>query len=151
MKKNLLLIIIVLIAVGAGAFYGGIKYAKSKNPQSDFARGNFQNFRDLSPEERQSALQKSGVDLSARGGNRTRAGMISGEIIAKDEQSVTVKMPDGGSKIIFFSESTEITKSVGGSANDLAKGGQITINGQENDDGSYAAKTIQLRPLDRPQ
>ena len=72
--------------------------------------------------------------------------MISGEIISKDEQSITVKLPDNGSKIVFFSDSTEITKSVSGSQEDLKEGEQIMTSGEENSEGIYSAKMIQLRP-----
>jgi len=145
MTKKVLPIIVVLIAIGGGAFYGGMKYAESKNPQSNFARNDFQNLRNLSPEDRQDMLQKSGTDLSARGGNRMGSGMIAGEIIAKDEQSVTVKLQDGGSKIIFYSGSTGIEKFMAGSSSDLEIGKTVMVNGKTNDDGSITAQSIQLR------
>lgn len=145
MQKILSVIIITALIVGIGSFYGGMKYAESKNPQSNFAQADFQNFRNLSPEERQDMLQKSGADLSARGGNRTGAGMATGEIIAKDEQSVTVKLSDGGSKIIFFSDSTGINKFESGAISDLAVGKIVSVNGATNEDGSITAQLIQIR------
>ncbi len=126
MKKSILIFIVIALAVGGGAFYGGMKYAGSKSPER-FNNNNFQKFRN-----------QTGGEIS--GSN------ITGEIIAKDAQSVTVKLLDGSSRIIFISESTNITKSVSASAEDLNNGEQIIATGAENPDGSYTAKTIRLSP-----
>jgi len=136
--KKLLIIIIALAAIGGGAFYGGMKYQESKTPQG-FARGNLQNLQNLSPEQRQQLLQ-------GRTGRGTGTNFLTGEVINKDEQSLTLKMPDGGSKIIFFSTSTEISKTTEGLIEDIEIGKQIMVSGDQNPDGSYTAKTIQLSP-----
>jgi len=141
--KKLILFIIVLIIVGAGAFLGGMKYQQNKISSQ---RTSFQN---LSPEERQQRLRELGANTGAgfRGGadNGQRSGFTAGEIIAKDDKSVTVKLQNGGSKIVFLSDSTEITKSAAGALSDLEIGKNIIVNGTANSDGSVTAQTIQLR------
>ncbi|KKU05962.1 MAG: hypothetical protein UX07_C0011G0003 [Parcubacteria group bacterium GW2011_GWA2_45_30] len=148
MNKTLLLsIMAVVVVVGGGAFYGGMKYAQSRNPRGQFSRADLQN---LSSEERQQRLQELGVNGGAGfrggagGGQRGGGGFTSGEIISKDDKSVTIKLRDGGSKIIFFSDSTEISKSAEGTSSDLEVGKSITVNGVANSDGSVTAETIQL-------
>jgi hypothetical protein len=139
-NKFVLIIISVAVMVGGGAFYGGMKYAQSRIAGG---RGNFIN---LTQEERQQRSQQFGANA---GGVRTRqggGGFTAGEIIAKDEKSVTLKIQDGGSKIVFFSDTTEIAKSVSGVSGDLVIGKNITVNGTANSDGSVTAQTIQLRP-----
>jgi len=133
MSKKLITLILIshLIAIGVGV-YGGMKYGESKSP----ARQNFQN---LSPEQRQQLSQ-------GRTGTRAGANFLSGEVINKDEKSLTLKMTDGGSKIVFFSTSTQISKTAEGSINDIEIGKQIMVSGDQNSDGSYTAKTIQLSP-----
>ncbi len=139
MVKKLLPVIIAVLIIGGGAFYGGMKYGQSTRP----------NF----------ALQNLGGQQSSMvGGARLRQGFggqgfISGEIISKDDpakdgagKSITVKLPEGSSKIIFYSGSTEISKSVSGISNDLETGKTVVVNGTANSDGSITAQSIQIRP-----
>ena len=72
--------------------------------------------------------------------------MISGEIIDKDETSITIKQADESTKIILLSENTEINKTSEGLADDLKTGEAVMIFGQENPDGSISAANIQLNP-----
>ncbi len=142
--KKVLPTVILLIIVGAGAFYGGMKYAESENP----AKGNFPNFNNLSAEERQARLQQFGaVGPGGQRGAQTNGGFSSGEILSQDDKSITIKLRDGGSKIIFFSTSTKIIKSTAGTVADLKTGETIMVNGEANDDGSIIAQTIQLQSL----
>ena len=151
MNKTLLLsIMAVVVVVGGGAFYGGMKYAQSRNPRGQFSRADLQN---LSSEERQQRLQELGANAGAGfrggagGGQRGGGGLTAGEIIAKDDKSITVKLSDGGSKIIFLSDSTTISKMTDGTKSDLEIGKQVTVNGSANSDGSVTAQNIQLRPV----
>ena len=134
MNKKIL-IAAVVVAVTGGAFFGGLKYQQGKSP------ANFgQAFRD--------GLQNGGQQINgARGGLRVAGGgFVSGEIISKDATSITVKLADGGSKIIFLSNTTEISKFTQGVGEDLQVGKSISVNGKANEDGSVTAQTIQLRP-----
>jgi hypothetical protein len=141
MKKPLPIFIIILLVVGAGAFYGGMEYQQNKNPLS---QGDFQNFRNLSPEERQARLQQFGANgIRGQGGVRADGGFVNGEIIAKDDKSITVKLRDGGSKIVFYSDSTEVSKFVNGTDSDLEVGKTIIVTGKANQDGSITAQSIQ--------
>ena len=136
MKKTLLIVIVVAVVVGAGAFYGGMKYGQSKIT-ANISRLGFQNG--------QMGVSGTG-SLNGTVGNRAGGGFVTGEIISKDDKSITVSIQNGGSKIVFFSDTTKITKSTDGLVGDLATGKEVQVTGTVNSDGSVTAQTIQLRP-----
>lgn len=127
-KKILAIVAIVIIAALVGSFYGGMSYGKGSGTSG---KQNFMNNGQM-----------------PRGGNRGGGGanMTVGEIIAKDDTSITVKLRDGGSKIIFYSSTSEIGKFTDGTIEDLIIGKNITVNGKANPDGSITAQSIQIRP-----
>jgi len=132
MNKTLLALIAGIIVIGGGAFYIGMTYAQPQTP----ARGQF------------STNQLPGG--IAGGGARTgmNGGITFGEIISKDETSITIKMQDGSTKIVLVSSSAQVMKSTTGSINDLAVGTQVTVTGPANSDGSVTAQSVQIRPAD---
>jgi len=147
MKKIITVVAIVAVVVGGGAFYGGMKYVQGRG-----GRGNFTN---LTPEQRQQFMANAGAGFRGGAGQDGRlpagrqgmgGGFIAGEIISKDDKSITIKMPDGGSKIVFYSDATEVGKFISGTAVDLEIGKNITVNGTANQDGSLTAQSVQIRP-----
>lgn len=130
-----------IVVIGSGSFYGGMKYDQSKSVGgrngAGAGRGQF----------------TAGAG-SAQRGARTNAngGFIAGEVLSKDDKSVTLKLtgPSGGSKIVFFSGSTQIMKSDQGAVSDLAVGQQVMAQGTPNSDGSINAQSIQIRPAGEP-
>lgn len=77
--------------------------------------------------------------------NIKESNMIDGEILSKDDNSITVKLKDGGSKIIIFSNSTNVLKSTQVTLNDINVGDNVIISGKANSDGSVIADSIQIR------
>jgi hypothetical protein len=96
-----------------------------------------------------------------QGGRTNRfagAGAAFGSIVAKDANSITVQLMGGpnasstngsatGSKIVLYSGSTEIGKTVAGTGSDLTVGESVVVNGTPNSDGSITAQMIQIRPV----
>ena len=125
-KKYLIILsVIVLVVVVSGAFYGGMIYGKNQN-KTPLASGNF----------------------SAMRAGRTAGNFILGDIISSDSNSITLQLPsNAGSKIIFYSDATQISKTVMGSAGDLSAGTTINVTGTTNSDGSVTASSIQIRPV----
>jgi len=152
MKKiaSVLIILLVVLVLAGGAFYGGMKYAGTKTPAF------ISNFGNLSAEEIQQRMQQmgqAGTLPGNPGGGANRAGgqFLAGQILSKDENSLTLKMQDGSTKIIFFSPASEISKTAAGTADDLAAGKTVMVSGSANDDGSITAKSIQIRPDTQPE
>ena len=147
-KKCIAVTIVAVIIVGAVAFYGGMQYSKSKSASQQVASrnggGQFQG-QGQGGGNKQSGGQRMG------GGNGNQGDLAVGDILSKDEKSITVKMKDGGSKIIYFSDSTTIGKTAEGSAADLNVGQQVMVSGKGSSDGSLTAQNIQIRPADQNQ
>ena len=129
----MLVLIIGVVIVGAGAFFAGMQYQKSQ-------RSNF-------------AGQFSGGqgETRSQGQNQGRFGQgfrpVNGEIISADDKSITVKLRDGSSKIIILSNKTSINKSAQASKSDLKTGEKVAVFGTENSDGSITAQNVQLNPM----
>lgn len=140
MKKNIIFVIVALL-VGAAGFYGGMTFS-GRSLQANTLQGG--NFSGQNTAVRQQRLQQMG--MTGQVGRAQAGGMVNGEILSADDKSITVKLRDGGSKIVFFSASTEIGKFVTAAVTDLVSGKTVSVNGTANADGSVTAKTIQIRP-----
>ncbi|MCX6741116.1 MAG: DUF5666 domain-containing protein [Candidatus Parcubacteria bacterium] len=128
MKKTLIIMIILVIVVGVAAFYGGMKYAASKQSALSAAA--------------QQRFGQNGTFANRQNG----ASAVSGQIVSKNDQSMTVQLRDGSSKIVFYSSSTEVGKFVTGTTSDLVQGANVMISGTANSDGSFTAQSVQIRP-----
>lgn len=127
-KNQIITSAIVLLVIALGAFYGGMLFGQNQ--------------------KRGLGFQGPGQNISIRGNRQGSTNM--GEIISKDDKSVTIKLTTGGSKIVFFSATTEVGKFVSGTSTDLEVGKTIMVQGQANQDGSITAQSIQLRPNLKP-
>jgi hypothetical protein len=156
--KKILPFLIVAILAGGISFYGGSVFAKKQSPAfPNGARANGQ-------------FQMNGRMLggqAAAGQGKNGAGFLNGEVVSKDGTSITLKLQNTpgqangqtGSKIVFYSASTTVSKMASGSIDDLAPGTNVMVIGQTGTDGSVTAQSIQIRPdgslgilrQDRPQ
>ena len=138
MSKNTIITIVLVVLAGGIGFFAGSKYQSSKT--SAFGNRIFANG------------QKDGNGQFQRGNNigngngMRNGGGVVGEITAADDKSITVKMPDGSSKIIIFTDKTTVSKSTDGIVSDLKTGENVAVFGATNSDGSVTATNIQLNP-----
>ena len=134
MNKFILSLVAVAIVAGGGSFYGGMQYASMQASAS-----------------RQQRFGQNGADGAAnfrgpRGNASGVGGFTMGRILSKDADNIIVQLQDGGSKIILLSGSVQVSKFVDGTADALAVGKNVMINGSANSDGSITAQSIQVRP-----
>src|SRR5882724_11228048 len=136
MNKNITLVVGAIVIAGL-SFYGGIAYGKNGSGQTASLQGNFRGL---------------GQGAAGAGGQRNgqNGGFTGGEILSKDNNSITVQLRDGSSKIVLVSSSTQVMKAAQGSLADLATGAQVTVMGSANADGSITAQTVQIRPAGAP-
>lgn len=85
-----------------------------------------------------------------QGGNRnintqtTNSKQTVGEITKIDNSSITIKTPDGSSKIVLISDSIAINKATVGTKADLVVGANVSITGDSNSDGSITCKNLNI-------
>ncbi len=98
---------------------------------------------------------------SGQKGMRVGGENVFGQIIAKDANSITVELtaPIGqnttgtttntgtGSKIVFYTNTTTVSKITNGTMADLVVGKNVSVQGTANPDGSVNAQNISLRPI----
>ncbi len=137
-QKQLIIGVIVTIVLMVGSFYAGRISVSTTNSAAPF----------------DGPLGMNGQGRGAMGaGGRTqnnpglRGNLTSGEIISKDDKSLTIKLNDGGSKIVYFSASTTISQMSTTSPADLSVGQSVSATGSTNSDGSVSAQMIQVRPF----
>lgn len=126
--------VIAFIIVGGGAFYAGMSYASSKTPatQSGFTAG-------------MGGAGGFAGRTGARGG--AGGGFTAGTIVSSGNGTISIQQQNGSStEIVLVGPSTQILKTIAGSAGDLSVGTTVTISGTSNSDGSMTASAIQIRP-----
>lgn len=132
-KKNIIIIAVLLLIVGTGGFYAGMKYQQNQKSRS-FGQ-QFTNQR------------SNGTGNQTR--TRTGGRPIVGEILSLDDKSITVELQDGSSKIVLLPESVTVSKTDSGSKADLKNGVNVGIFGTDNQDGSITAQNVQINPAFR--
>lgn len=131
-KNHLIGVAIVTIMVGGASFYAGTAYGKGQTPTRGNFAGQFTN--------------GAGGGFAGRGMRGAGGEFTAGEIISASNGSVSIKMQNGSStEIVLVGASTQIFKSVTGTAGDLSVGKNVVVTGTQNSDGSLTAQSIQIR------
>lgn len=131
MKQSNLVIGIIVIVFTTGGFFGGLTYQRSKIPT--YARGQF----NMNLQNGQQARNRVGGEQTV------------GQILSLDPTTLTVKLPDGSSKIVLLTSTTTYTATTESTQSTLKVGDTIATFGRTNTDGSITAQNIQLNPLFR--
>ncbi len=157
MKKQYLITIIVAIVVAAGGFTGGLFYQKSKDSLAGLSGQNLMTkMQSLGMSGNgfggeNGTPNTNGGNFSFSGGANGRrfggGGMVNGQIVSLDSQSITVKQQDGSTKTVYYSSSTAISKNTVGSTSDLTVGTEVSTNGTANSDSSVTASDIRINPV----
>jgi len=130
--KPIIVFLIALVVSGA-AFYGGMQYQKSQVTSGrNFMQG-------------QQGIGRAGGN--GTGARRMGNGQpVSGEILSMDDSSITVKLIDGSSRIVLFTDKTIFNKTASVNKSELKVGEKVGVFGISNTDGSVTAQNIQLNP-----
>lgn len=131
----MIIVVVVAVLVGSGGFFAGMKYQQSIRGGGTRQFGNTGRF-------------TAGLN-GGPGGNANRFRPVGGDIIASDANSITVKLPDGSSKIVLVSDKTTINKAGTATRDELKIGEKVAVYGTDNSDGSVTAQNVQLNPIQR--
>ncbi len=141
-NKFFVSLLVCIIAAGGLGFYGGMTYGKKQTPDAGAGRPG------ANGAMRGQGFPGGGAGPAGgrAGANGAGGGFSNGEVVGKDANSVTLKLMDGGSKIVLVASSTRVGKMTDGSMADLTNGTNVMVTGTANQDGSLTASTIQIRP-----
>ena len=136
MNKTIIIAAVLIVVAGAGGFLGGMQYQKSQTTSrfAQFAGGGNGQFRRFG---------------QAGGGAGANTSAIRGQVVSTDSNSITVKLPDGSSKILVVGSNTTFMKSTSASLSDLKSGDTIMAFGTTNSDGSVTARNVDINPPTR--
>lgn len=139
-KNIIVLFVLVALVVGGGCFYWGMVYGKGL--------GKGLMGKNFNPEQLGANFEGMGQRGNrAMGTGATGLGMLIGEVVSQDNQSLTLSIKDSGTKIVFFSSSTQVMETKQVSLSDITVGSSLMVNGKQNTDGSLTAQSIQIRPV----
>jgi len=133
MNKKIILVVVGIIVL-FGTFYGGMVYGKSQKSNTTAGVQNF-------------ALGARGMRNGGNFGGGAGGESTVGQIISKDNTSITLSTMNGGSKIVFLNNNTPISKQTSGTMTDLTVGTEVFVTGASDAaSGSITAQSIQIRP-----
>lgn len=137
--KQLALTAVVVVIVGGIGFGAGMKYQSSRQPAwgrlgaTGNRAGNMM---------RPSGGREAGGQLMNRLGGRP----VAGEVIAINDNTLTIKSPDGSTRLVVLSETTNINQATTADKSEIKVGSNVAVFGSDNSDGSVTAQNVQLNP-----
>jgi hypothetical protein len=136
-SQRLVGVALISLAVGAGGgYFAGVSTARKSEWRPERFAAGF---------DRDQTGNRTGIGARP-GGIGRGAGMTRGELIQVGEGSLTVKLPDGGSRIVLIDDSVQVTSCSQGDASILRVGQQVMATGSVGSDGSVAAESVQIVP-----
>lgn len=127
MNKNIIVFVVLMIILATGGFYAGMQYQLQKRT-GQFGNSTF------------------GGRFITRSPNGQNSRSIRGQVINLSSGNLTLKLPDGTTRIVILSSSTTFVQSVKINKNDLKTGDAVSIFGVANSDGSLTAKDVLINP-----
>lgn len=143
MKNQNMIVACTVTAVVAGSigFFGNNLYQQSQRnsrfPQMENRTGNGQNNFGTNRQ----------VNGSIQPGMMGRGGALNGEVTAKDNKTLTIKLSDGSSKIVILSDNTTYRTSTETTQDKVEIGTKIAAFGTTSTDGTTVATSIEVNPI----
>ena len=161
--KNAVIAVVVMAFIGT-AFWAGMVYADAGSVKSDVsglaASGGGQvrlgaaggmvteeeraELAEMSDEERQAFMEErfaeGGMTPPSGGMRGARGGLLEGEVIDTDAETITISIAEGGSQTVYMEEDTVIAFAVEGG--ELVAGAQVMLFSEPAADGVTMAQAV---------
>lgn len=131
------------VVTGAVGFWGGTTYSRTKMISNFGNRGEGR----LMMQGQNGNTKMNGNRLSQGAPGQMGQRNTAGEVTAKDDKSMTVKMSDGSSKTIILSDKTVYRISEEASSSKIEVGTKVAVFGDSSTDGSVTADNIEINPV----
>lgn len=141
-QKSTIVAIILIIIVAVIAFWGGIAfqrvhsnraYSVMPGSMNGFGQGRF--------------MGRPMMGFGTRSGQAGFArGAVNGTVTNISGNQVTVKLPNGITRTVNLSSTTQYLQTSTASQNSLSLGQNVTIMGQGSQNGSLSAQTVTINP-----
>lgn len=134
MNKNVMILValVLIIFAAAGGFVGGMMYQKNQSPIFGMMG--------------QNGSRQGEVFRGSSGQQNSNFRPVRGQVLSMDNNSLTVKMSDGSTKLVVLSSSTAFVQSTKASLSNLKTGDTVNVVGTQNSDGSLTAQDVQINP-----
>lgn len=161
MNKTLKIILsaVAILVIAGASFYGGMVYGKnqataaaatvSMNMPAGFQPPNGTAAPGDGTRPFNGRGQGDGTGGFAAQPGNVPDGMTFGQIESIDGNTLTLTTQAGGTVTVQVTDTTLIEKNASVSVSDLAVGDAVIISGNPNDDGSIAARSVQVAPAGR--
>jgi hypothetical protein len=146
---NTILVVVAVLVLLAGSFYGGMLYGKQQ-AQASFPQALGERFaqfgqggEELGDPQQMQFMQGGAGQLGMQGGG------LFGQIEEIDGDTLVVASFDGQQTRVQVTETTLVEKYASVTVENLEPGEQVVVSGSENEDGSITARSIQVAPTGR--
>jgi hypothetical protein len=127
MNKLIVVAVATAVIVGGAAFGGGYAVAKKSAPALA-GRG---------------MMARDGQAGGQQKAQRAASNMANGEVLTVEEGSLTIKLADGGSRIVLLGKDAVVSYCAEAELSTVQPGTSLLATGEANADGSLTARFIQ--------
>ncbi|MBN1659674.1 MAG: hypothetical protein JXA93_14810 [Anaerolineae bacterium] len=140
--------VILVVAIAAGSFYGGMVYGQGQAQASVPVPGSDTSDWVASGQGMPAGMpQGMPGDAGQRGSRDAQGGMISGEIVSIDDDQLTLQDSSGKEIQVYVTDTTLIQKQADVTVADLEEGETVIVSGSQGTDGSITARMVQVSSM----
>lgn len=139
-KKLLFIAVAVVLLLGVGVLYGVVTYSGN-----NFLYAHPNNGGVFQTQERSNSMDQDMMGKQKMESAKSNVGLTAGEVTAKDDTSITIKARDGSMRKIMLMDSTDVTRSMESSPDEIEVGERVSVVGEMKEDGTLQARAVQIK------